>query len=71
MKYSKAYQDLDDHESDGVYSENIDEIVESLEREAQKHGHKKARKSVDEYLEHKRLRRQYQYLFDDNFDDEN
>lgn len=51
------------------YDEDIDfsEIEEDEIKKHGKAGRPHARRSVEEYLEHKRLRERYKELFDDNF----
>ena len=69
MRHSKNYESLEDEvlPEDGA----IDEIIEEVEKEEHLHQtgkHKNARKSVEEYLENKRIKRQYRDLFSDDLD---
>lgn len=68
MRHSKTYEGFEEEQ---LPDEQIDDIIEEVEKEqhtSQTGKHKNARKSVEEYLEHKRLQRQYRDLFSDDMD---
>lgn len=70
MRHSKSYENLDENLfEEGMDANNIDEFVSDVESKGLKTRHKNARKSVEDYLLHKRLRRQYRELFDDEFEE--
>lgn len=69
MRHSKTYEGLE--EENLPEESKIEELIEEVEKEKnlrQTTKHKNPRKSVEEYLEHKRLKRQYRDLFSDDFD---
>tara|TARA_Y100001001_G_C7902457_1_gene272167 strand:- start:493 stop:729 length:237 start_codon:yes stop_codon:yes gene_type:complete len=70
MRYSKSYEQLDDDympdEQPVDETLDIDELEADTGSKAQRR--RNARKSVEDYLERKRAKRQYKDLFDDEYD---
>lgn len=51
------------------YTDDVEEEIDLSHIEHEKHHRNHARRSVDDYLESKRIRDQYRSLFDDEFKD--
>jgi hypothetical protein len=75
MSHTRSYEYLDEENFGDDFTDISDnaEVLDDIENAAiQKASKRKnARKSVEEYLEHKRLKRQYHDLFDDDCLDDN
>jgi len=68
MRHHKHYENIDDELlPEESYNDelNIEELEEKENQKLSKH--KNARKSIEEYLEKKRIEKEYKDLFDDDY----